>query len=471
MRYTTKGFVLVAAAIGAAIFAMTALAGSGGRTGNSITYVAASGEINDILVTKAGTNHIQIQDRGTIGGLPIVVAATGSCTQASITNLNDTLDCTGIPKNATLSIQAKDGNDKVRIDSSVDADTNLDEIDVDGGSGNDTQLQNDSGAFGGGTVPTTFTGGPGDDVIIGRAGGSDTVTYASAPSRVIVSLRTPCPAGPGGTGCATGDGTDTLAQIKNVTGSPANDTIEGNTFPNNLDGGGGNDTVSYVGAPGNVDVDLSAQSATGADGNDAVTNFTNVIGSDNDDTITGDDAHDNVLNGGSGADIINGKNGDDTLIGGAGNDTLNGGAGGSGGTDTVDYSGSDDPFFHFFGVSVNLPGGTAAGLVTTIFGPPLGNNSGNDTLANVENVVGSSLADSFTGTGGANEITGGAGDDTISGNGGADILNGGDGNDPIDESGNANNAVVKRGAGNDTPTRGSSGHHAPNSGDRGPTPS
>ncbi len=89
------------------------------------------------------------------------------------------------------------------------------------------------------------------------------------------------------TGTATGDGTDTLVAIANLTGGSFNDSLTGNNGANVLDGAAGNDTLvgglgndtltggagtdtaDYSTAAGDLVVDLAAGTATGA-GTDAV---------------------------------------------------------------------------------------------------------------------------------------------------------------------------------------------------------
>jgi len=155
-----------------------------------------------------------------------------------------------------------------------------------------------------------LSGGAGNDTLDGGTG-TDTATFASAASAVTVDLHA---------GTATGDGTDTLISIENVTGSTHNDTIISNSSDNVLDGGTGTDTVSYAPAASHVTVDLSTGTATG-DGNDTLSNFENVIGSAFDDTITGD-TNVNTLTGGAGNDTITGGGGADLLYGGTGSDTF-----------------------------------------------------------------------------------------------------------------------------------------------------
>jgi len=57
------------------------------------------------------------------------------------------------------------------------------------------------------------------------------------------------------------------------------------------------------------------------------------------------------------------------------------------------------------------------------------NTTFTDTLTDIENLVGTTLADSLTGDGNANTLSGGAGKDTLDGGAGNDILDGGAGDD------------------------------------------
>ncbi|MBC7738643.1 MAG: Hint domain-containing protein, partial [Candidatus Saccharibacteria bacterium] len=105
--------------------------------------------------------------------------------------------------------------------------------------------------------------------------------------------------------------------------------------------------------------------------------------------------------------------GDDILIGGEGADWLDGGTG----HDTAYYLTS------VAGVAVNLSTGRGTG----------GDAQG-DTLAGIENLIGSAFSDVLTGDAGANVLLGGADDDTLAGGAGADILFGGTGLDTADYS-------------------------------------
>lgn len=115
---------------------------------------------------------------------------------------------------------------------------------------------------------------------------------------------------------------------------------------------------------------------------------------------------------------------DDHLYSTKGSDLIDGGLG----YDVVDYSGSSKS------VKVNLAAGTATG-------------QGNDTLLNIEDVIGSSRSDKLTGDAYDNILDGGNGNDHLVGNGGDDWLIGGAGNDHIADAEGDND--IDAGAGND----------------------
>ena len=175
-----------------------------------------------------------------------------------------------------------------------------------GGTGNDILIGNQvSNRLEGGAGADTLTGGAGADVLIGGAG-SDTASYKTSPQGININLVT----GLGFGGDATGD---TLQSIENVEGSEFADTFIANADPNQLDGRGGIDTVSYVNSTAGVNVDLSTGEGSGgfASG-DLLIKIENIQGSDFDDTLTGD----------SQINVLNGRGGNDVLAGGAGKDTL-----------------------------------------------------------------------------------------------------------------------------------------------------
>jgi Ca2+-binding RTX toxin-like protein len=282
----------------------------------------------------------------------------------------------------------------------------------------------------------TLTGGSGDDTIRGDAGadtldggiGNDWLDYSTSAAGVSVNLATNTVSG----GDAQGD---VISNFENLTGSAADDTLTGSDADNRIegglgadliDGGSGNDTIAggggadtldggigvdwvdYRASAAGVTVDLTAHTASGGDAQgDVLSNFENIRGSAQADTLTGSTG-DNEIDGGAGNDIIRGEAGNDTIAGGAGADDLDGGDG----LDWLDYSGSVEA------VTVSLAGGTGSG----------GDAQG-DVIQNFENIRGTAAADTVVGSAGSNILEGKAGDDTLEGGAGEDWLYGGIGLD------------------------------------------
>ena len=141
---------------------------------------------------------------------------------------------------------------------------------------------------------------------------------------------------------------------------------------------------------------------------DPVTNgIDEVYGHEGHDWIFGLDGED-FLFGGAGNDHLFGGGMDDTLIGGGGADDL----WGESGIDTASYD--DSPA----GVTVSLLSGSGSG-----------GDAAGDELDGIENLDGSSHADTLLGDNQDNRLRGFAGNDTLKGYGGADTLWGGIGND------------------------------------------
>jgi hypothetical protein len=128
---------------------------------------------------------------------------------------------------------------------------------------------------------------------------------------------------------------------------------------------------------------------------------------------------DYVHQGTSSNDTINGQSGNGLLLGGAGDDVLRGSLGddelrGDTGLDVADYSGAGGA------VQANLRTGSATGA------------AGNDTLVDIEALVGSAYGDRLTDSLGDDTIQAGAGDDVIWTYAGNDIIDGGVGRDTVD---------------------------------------
>ena len=201
-------------------------------------------------------------------------------------------------------------------------------------------------------------------------------------------------------------------------GGTGNDVIDGGSDRDNLQGGAGNDLILG---------DDGSDTITGDDGNDEIhggSGGEDMNGGGGNDRLYGD-LLDDHMDGGTGDDLLVGGHGGDKMSGGSGNDWMRGGPNGddySGGdgTDTVSYGDTTPSWDTTSGVDLDLARGTA---VTP---------DGNETLAGVENILGSAFDDTIRGTGNADGLDGGPGNDKITGGAGADELNGGPGNDSCD---------------------------------------
>jgi VCBS repeat-containing protein len=90
-----------------------------------------------------------------------------------------------------------------------------------------------------GNGTSTLEGGAGDDHLIGQSNGADTASYQHATAGVNVNLALP------GAQDTAGAGTDTLTNIKNLTGSSFADHLNGDANNNIMSGGfGGNDVLT-----------------------------------------------------------------------------------------------------------------------------------------------------------------------------------------------------------------------------------
>jgi hypothetical protein len=165
-----------------------------------------------------------------------------------------------------------------------------------------------------------------------------------------------------------------------------NDTVIAGQGAENIDGGSGIDTISYINHPRGVLINLTNQATSDGIVTDTLASFENAVGSVFNDTIYGDDsAVGNVLDGGPG--------GSDQIFGG-------------GGPDTVSYASA------VRAVLINLTGQVTADGVDT------------DTLSSIENAVGSRFNDTIYGNNldnvldggveGSDQIFGGFGIDTVS---------------------------------------------------------
>ena len=195
---------------------------------------------------------------------------------------------------------------------------------------------------------------------------------------------------------------------------------------------GGNDTFDFSGFGVAQTIDLREgffSNVGGLVGNVAIAkgaSIENAIGGAGADLITGN-ALANHLVGGGGNDTLQGLGGADLLDGGTGTNALDGGDG----SDTVSYAWAS------VGVVVDV---SLTGVQNT--------GASSDTLAGIENLVGSDHDDVLTGDGGANTLQGGLGQDWLVSQGGADLLVGGGGHDSL--WGGPGDDIIDGGPGDDT---------------------
>ncbi len=248
----------------------------------------------------------------------------------------------------------------------------------------------------------------------------------------------------------TPSGWDSIDEILNSVGSHAkkeafyglagNDTLNSGSGDDILDGGvgvdvmwggAGNDVYYVDNASDQTNEAVSASNLTDAGGSDLVySSVTRTLGNYLENlTLTGTVAINgtgntlaNTIIGNGAANTLNGGFGNDTLDGGAGSvaDTIDGGTG----IDTVSYASLASTLLT--GVTLNLGGVKDSNGYLSASG--LG---GADKVKGVENILGSSYADVFTGDSAANTLNGGAGNDSLSGGVGNDTLIGGLGNDTL----------------------------------------
>jgi len=279
----------------------------------------------DVLVGGGGTDIIDGgdgNDTNSFAGIGLGVTASLAAGTASYGMINETFtnieNLTGSSNDDNLT-----GDDGDNI--------------LDGADGNDTLI--------GGLGADTLIGGLGDDILVSDGAdqldggeGSDTADFSGLEQGVIVDLDVETAGanqtnggvdGPSQNGAildappaAGGQPVNgiNLVDIENVIGTDFNDGLFGNNEVNTIEagagddlvhgfagddflsGGEGTDTVLFSAAPAGVVVDLNDQvddvtadgagfAATGGAGNNVLSGFENVTGSQSDDSITGGRRH------------------------------------------------------------------------------------------------------------------------------------------------------------------------------------
>jgi Ca2+-binding RTX toxin-like protein len=226
-----------------------------------------------------------------------------------------------------------------------------------------------------------------------------------------------------------GDGNDTLngqAGDDFLFGENGNDRLNGGTGADFMDGGAGNDTIA---------VDNLADVAFGGTGIDLVEitlagGGTYFLASDVENAtamgstlinITGNGLN-NVLTGNSAYNILRGDAGDDTLDGGTGGDLMEGGTG----NDTYVVDNISDTVSEVGGDGTDL---VQVKLTSGIYTLGADIENGQVLGSSAAGITGNALDNKLTGSSGANTLTGGLGNDTLDGGAGNDRLIGGVGDD------------------------------------------
>ncbi|MFI5028177.1 MAG: calcium-binding protein [Solirubrobacterales bacterium] len=362
-----------------------------------VLQVTMSAEGDTALLKVAASGEIQVRGHG-----PVIACTAGPPMTSDTTDIN-------------VFDNTSNGNTSVSIlEPSTFAPTtgiilafgggSLDELQLSGTTGNDHYVFGTEGVNtdGVGGKDIAYVGAPdrfiadgaeGEDTLSAR-GGSGTGAVMTAPVTFSGSSgNDTLEGGEGGDGLDGGAGNNVVRGFGGNDGLGPDEVVPGN---DTFDGGPGEDSVSFSIAKNPLTVDLghSGAQSTG-DGEDTFTGIENVEGTEFGDTLTGD-AGPNDLFGGPGNDTLDGRGGNDLLEG-------------SIGTDTATYASSPG------GVTVDLGAETAFG------------GAGADTLKNVENLVGSSFADTLTGSSAANAITPLGGADVVQAMGGPDLVNARDG--------------------------------------------
>ena len=328
------------------------------------------------------------------GTLALAAMVLLAAALAAATPAQARVSCGG--KKAT--IVGSGGNDRIR----VPGDGHGKQV-VNGMGGNDTIIT--------GKASDTICGGAGDDRLMAGKG-SDRAFGGTGNDQIVNQKGKDRSYGESGDDQLRGGPSKDFSS-----GGAGNDLVDGSSDRDSLHGDSGDDLV--LGGDGTDDMH-------GDDGNDVMKGGSggeDMFGGPGDDDLYGE-LLDDTLNGEAGNDLLVGSHGIDEMRGGPGDDWLRGGTNrdryqGDDGSDTASFLSAmpNEEFKSPLGVTVNLAAGTAQ------------SPGGADTLAAVENVLGSAFNDTLIGNGGANRLDGSAGNDTISGAAARDSLLGGPGND------------------------------------------
>jgi Ca2+-binding RTX toxin-like protein len=401
--------------------------------GNSRANVLTGGAGNDTYVfdtdSALGSDTVVEADNTGVDTLDF----SGTTTKNVAVNLASTAAQT-VNSNLTLTLSSATGIENVLGGSLNDTLTGNSRANVlTGGPGNDTYLFDTDSALG-------------SDTVVEAAGAdTDTLDFSGTTTKsVAIDLSS--------TAAQTVNSNLTLTLssgtgIENVLGGALADALTGNSENNVLTGGAGNDsylfdTDSALGSDtvveaANANIDTLDFSATTTQGVavDLSSTAAQTVNSNLTLTLSSGTGIENVI-GGALADTLSGNSRANVLTGGAGNDTYRFNCDSAQGSDTVveaanvgldmlDFSGTTTK-----GVTIDLSS-TAAQTVNSNLTLTLSSGTG------LENVIGTALADKFTGNSRANVFTGGAGNDTYAFN-----CDNAQGSDTIVEAANADSDTL-----------------------------
>ncbi len=209
-----------------------------------------------------------------------------------------------------------------------------------------------------------------------------------------------------------GEGADLLFGLggaDSISGGDGYDELIGGDGADSLDGGTGLDRAWYLNSAIGVDVSLATGLGHGGEAEgDTLASITDLVGSQQGDTLAGND-DDNTFFGLGGSDDLSGGAGADSLLGGNGGDALNGGTGsdalfGEAGDDSlVTALNAGDTDFLFAGegsetigdiaavdgntgINTYLVGGNGQGFVYVGTGAEAGENAANTFITDAETI-------------------------------------------------------------------------------------
>jgi Ca2+-binding RTX toxin-like protein len=431
-RPATGGAGLLLGLVAALFFAAPAAASTLNSSGSAIVYMANTGEVNALTISRSGDSFVFTDAPG------VTITPTAPCTATGNAGI---CPAAGIRE---LDANLGDQNDTGTVDASV---TGLRFAGTVGGVGNDTLT-------GGPNVPNELDGDnatpAGNDILTG--GGKDDFFFGDGGNDTISG-------GGGDDSIEPGDGDDV------ADGGPGFDQLIEGFDPDGADVlNGGPDvdslTLSFRRADTAVSLDGLANDGAGCpgagcEGDNVEPDVENVQTGDGNDVISGS-ASLNTLDGGNGNDTISGGGAYDELNGADGNDALSGGAGndeldGESGADTMSGGKGDDYAVTAFSdheqdVISGGPGIDSIGVLIEValpiridldnraddgFNTPLVSGPRDNIRSDVENLDGGPGPDVLVGSAAANDLRGGAGNDRLVGGKGGDSLFGDRGADRL----------------------------------------